>query len=70
VGVTKELAADAISGIVIIYPIAVDNSFPLNHLLIMAVYAISRLSEAVPKSTLPANIIQKLLKNPPNAMIV
>lgn len=74
----NEFAALANSGTVIIYPIAyiiyinitVDNSYPLNHLPIMAAYAITKFSEAQPKITLPTNIIQNILKAPPNATIV
>lgn len=50
--------------------ITVDNSYPLNHLPIIAAYAITKFSEAQPKITLPTNIIQNILKAPPNATIV
>lgn len=53
IGVIKEFIPHANSGIAITYPIAVESSFPLNHLPMIVVYAINRFSEAVPKIILP-----------------
>lgn len=69
-GVINELAADASSGTVIIYPMAVDNSGPLNHLPTNAAYAIIKFSDDTPNNTLPSNITQYSFNVPPIATIV
>ncbi len=56
-GVNREFKAEPISGTVIMMPIAMDNSEPLNHLQIMALWAMTKFSEQTPKNALPISII-------------
>jgi hypothetical protein len=55
-GESSELTAEAISGTVMMIPIAVESSAPLNHLATIAAYAIMRFSEQIPNAALPSSI--------------
>jgi len=68
-GDRKLLSALPISGMVMIIPIAVASSLPLNHKLTMEVCEVMRLSQATPNTALPTSIIQNDLSYPPKATI-
>ena len=56
IGDSKELNAEPNSGTVMIIPIAIESSEPLNHLETMALYAITKFSEHTPKTARPISM--------------